>query len=222
MKELYLLRHAETEANLKGILQGHLDYPLSQRGEGQANAVAERLCDLRVDRILRSPSGRVAATLAPEQQRGLPEATVHEGLLEIDLGVASGLTFDQFRQKFAKELSSDAYLSGEYRFPGGESRLDLYTRAETVWQQLLETNDKRVLIASHGGILSQLLAVVLGIPNDGQVRFRLDNASLTKLAWHNGQPYLTAFNDCAHLPEELRSPPFTPRLMPSTPPSPSS
>jgi len=222
MNELYLLRHAETEANLNGILQGHLDYPLSHRGEGQANAVAGRLCDLCVDKILRSPSGRVVATLALAQQQGLPEATILEELLEIDLGVASGLTFDQFRHQFAKELSSDEYLRGEYRFPGGESRLDLYERAETVWQLLLKTDAERVLIASHGGILSQLLAVVLGIPNDGRVRFRLDNASLTKLAWHNGQPYLTAFNDCAHLPEELRSPPFTPRLMPSTPPSPSS
>ncbi|MCD4733870.1 histidine phosphatase family protein [bacterium] len=216
MNELYLLRHAETEANLNGILQGHLDYPLSGRGLEQASAVAERLTRLEVDRIFRSPSGRVAATLAPARKRGLPEAVVHKGLLEIDLGIASGLTFDEFRQRYAEELSSDEYLRGEYRFPGGESRLDLYNRAETVWNELLATADERILIASHGGILSQLLAVVLGIPNDGKVRFRLDNASLTKIAWHNGHPYLTAFNDCAHLAEGLRSPPFTPRLMPET------
>ncbi len=214
MNELYLLRHAETEANLNGILQGHLDYPLSERGRGQALAVARRLTELEADQVLRSPSGRVVATLAPARELGLIKATVLPELLEINLGEASGLTFDEFRQRYAKELSSDEYLRGEYRFPGGESRLDLYERGRIVYQRLLATNEERVLIASHGGILSQFLAVILGIPNDGRTRFRLDNASLTKLAWHNGQPYLTAFNDCSHLTEELRSPPFTPRLMP--------
>ncbi len=212
MRELHLLRHAETEANSRGILQGRLDYPLSERGHRQAAQAARRLVELDCDLVLRSPAARVEATLAPAVELGLPPGEVWEELHEIDLGELSGIGQADFAAHYAAEINPDIYRHGEYRFGGGESRRDLYERAAGAWKRLLARDWRRCLIASHGGLLSQFLAATLGLPNDGWVRFRLDNACLTRLLWFDGRPFLSRFNDAEHLAVDHRSPPFTPRL----------
>lgn len=212
MLELFLLRHAETTANADGTLQGRRDFPLSVRGQQQAAALATRLAELGCDTVVRSPAARVLRTIEPALAQGLPEPVVLAELDEIDLGEAAGLSFAEFVRVYGPAIDEEAYARGEYRFPGGESRRDLYERAERVWAEVGRLEGERVLVASHGGLLSQLLAVVLGLANDGRVRFRLDNAALSKLCWFRGHAFLSRFNDREHLTAQLRSPVFTPRI----------
>jgi len=210
LREIYLLRHAETAANEEGVLQGRMDSPLSSRGVRQAQALAEVLVNLGVDAVYASPAGRVAATLTPALQRGLPEPSVMAGLDEIDLGRVANLTYEEFHSQFLPRIDPEEYRRGEYRFPGGESRRDLFERASAQVETILALDWEKALVAAHGGILSHLLAALLGIPFDGWIRFRLDNAALAKLVWYDDRPSLSFFNSCGHLPEELRSPPFPP------------
>lgn len=211
MQEIVLCRHAETTANAEHVLQGRLDFPLTDRGARQALALVPRLCGLDWDVIVRSPSERVLRTLQPALDAGLPEPQVIADLDEIDLGEAAGLSFAEFLRTHGPSIDEQAYARGEYRFPAGESRRDLFERAEQAWRSIEELGGERVLVASHGGLLSQLLAVVLGLDNDGRVRFRLNNAALSKLVWFRGQPFLSRFNDEEHLAAPDRSPVFAPR-----------
>ncbi len=212
MKELYLLRHAESTANERGILQGRKDYPLSSRGVEQARILGGTLSCLGIDVVYSSPAGRVTATLAPAIEQGLPGPVMISELNEIDLGLAAGITFTEFQRKYGWEIDSSLYSRGDYRFPGGESRRDLYERASVAAEKILNRKWKRALVASHGGILSQFLAVILGIPFDGWIRFRLDNAALARLVWYDDRPYLGSFNNIEHLSAELHSPPFAPLM----------
>jgi broad specificity phosphatase PhoE len=212
MHKLFLLRHAETTANADGTLQGRLDYPLTERGEAQARALARPLTSLGCEVVLRSPARRVERTIDPALAAGLAQPELLDDLDEIDLGQASGLSFHEFVERFGESIDEGAYARGEYRFPGGESRRDLYERAQRAWQRIDGYDADEMLVASHGGLLSQLLAVVLDIPNDGRVRFRLDNAALTTVVWFRGQPFLSRLNDREHLSDQLRSPIFAPRI----------
>ncbi|HUT98804.1 MAG TPA: histidine phosphatase family protein [bacterium] len=219
MRELILLRHAETVANERGILQGRTDYPLSARGVRQARALADVLVNLGLDAVYASPAGRVAATLAPAFERGfslgarIPRPVIIDELEEIDLGTAACLTYDEFHAGFLSDIDLEVYRRGEYRFPGGESRRDLFERASAAAERIVGEGWTRALVAAHGGILSQFLASVLGVPFDGWVRFRLDNASFARVVWPDERPSLACFNDREHLPPELRSDPF-PTLFP--------
>ncbi|MBW2527595.1 MAG: histidine phosphatase family protein [Deltaproteobacteria bacterium] len=212
MRKLYLLRHAETTANADGTLQGRLDYPLTERGRAQAEALAQPLASLGCELVLRSPAERVLRTIEPALEVGLAAPEVVDELHEIDLGDAAGLSFGEFLERFGPTIDEESYARGEYRFPGGESRRDLYQRAAQAWRFIERRDADTVLLASHGGLLSQLLAVVLDLPNDGRVRFRLDNAALTTLVWFRGQPFLSRFNEREHLTASLRSPVFAPRI----------
>jgi broad specificity phosphatase PhoE len=220
MHELFLLRHAETTANATGTLQGRLDFPLSERGAAQAQALGPTLAGLGCGLVLRSPSARVWRTLEPAIALGLPRPHVIDDLDELDLGDAAGLSFAEFLTRYGSTIDEQAYDRGEYRFPGGESRRDLYRRAQAAWAQISKLADfdgaeppLSVLVAGHGGLLSQLIAVVLATPNDGRIRFRLDNGALAKICWHRRQPFLSRLNASDHLPASIRSPTFAPNLL---------
>jgi broad specificity phosphatase PhoE len=216
LRELILLRHAETTANERGILQGRTDYPLSARGCRQAEALTDVLAGLGADALYASPAGRVAATLAPAFERAasrgrpMPRPVVIDGLVEIDLGTAANLTYAEFHAQFLPAIDPEIYRRGEYRFPGGESRRDVYDRASAAAGKILGGGWSRALVVAHGGILSHFLAKILGVPFDGWIRFRLDNASFSRVVWQGERPNLASFNDREHLPPELRSDPFPP------------
>ncbi len=212
MKELFLLRHAESTANERGILQGRKDYPLSGRGVEQARILGGLLNCLEVDVVYSSPAERVAVSLAPAIEQGLPSPVIINELDEIDLGLAAGLTFTEFHREYGREIDSSLYRRGDYRFPEGESRRDLYERASVAADKILSQVWNIALVAAHGGILSQFLSFILGIHFDGWIRFRMNNAALARLVWYDDQPYLACFNNIEHLSVELRSPPFTPLM----------
>ena len=100
---------------------------------------------------------------------------VEEGLLiERSFGEAEGLSYEQWRAKYAN-LDD---------IPGGESRSELASRA----QQLLDLvagkySGKRVLAVSHGALIRNLLAIASKneLPRDGE---RLGNASLNTFVHH--------------------------------------
>ena len=65
-------------------------------------------------------------------------------------------------------------------------------------------------MAAATGPASTPRARDLGIPFDGWIRFRLDNACFSRVVWLGERPNLACFNDREHLPPELRSEPFPP------------
>jgi 2,3-bisphosphoglycerate-dependent phosphoglycerate mutase len=68
-KVLYLIRHCASVGQ-------HPDAPLSGQGRAQAMALADRLADRQIDRIVSSPFLRAVQSIAPLAQRmGLPVAS---------------------------------------------------------------------------------------------------------------------------------------------------
>jgi len=59
---IYIVRHGETEWNLMGKQQGHMDSPLTDRGTQQANALANGLINRGIEFIYSSDLGRAMET----------------------------------------------------------------------------------------------------------------------------------------------------------------
>lgn len=88
---LYLIRHGQSEGNIRGGFAGRIDYPLSPLGQKQANMTADFLRDEHIDVVLSSPLSRAYDTAVPiARTRGL-DVLQREDLSEMDFGDWEGL-----------------------------------------------------------------------------------------------------------------------------------
>ncbi len=94
-RRVLLLRHGITDYNHHGRFQGQADVALNAEGYRQAEAVAEKLADAGVTRIVSSDLARASETARVIGERlGLPVG-LDAALQEINVGSWSGLTADQ-------------------------------------------------------------------------------------------------------------------------------
>ena len=132
------------------------------------------------------------------------EITETDSLKEMDLGLLEGMTWEERRQKYP-EVDLDKKLL-ILQAPCGESYQDVKNRCETFVKEYLEkeTNEKNILIVSHGITLRLLTNFLLNRP-DEDINFLnwMENTALTKLIWekesHTCQ--LAGLNDYSHLKE---------------------
>ncbi|BDG17807.1 phosphoglycerate mutase [Thermus thermophilus] len=196
MKEIWYVRHGETEWNAQRRFQGHLDIPLSPVGIGQAFRLAERLSRSRIsfDRLYASDLRRARQTAEPlAQVLGLPIATTPL-LREIHMGELAGLTRAEAEARFPSFLAEAAEDPWNARRPGGESMADLARRLQAF---LEEVPPGRHLVVTHGGVIRAALKLALDLAGDTWRRFHIQNTSITRILYPENAVLTVA--DAAHL-----------------------
>ncbi|MBJ8191153.1 histidine phosphatase family protein, partial [Bacillus cereus] len=88
---LFIVRHGESLANIKGILESRNDSPLSDDGQKQATMLAEKLKDYNWLKVFSSP--RLRATTTAEKVAGSVKVETIDELLEMDIPLWEGLTW---------------------------------------------------------------------------------------------------------------------------------
>jgi probable phosphoglycerate mutase len=198
----YLIRHGETDWNVTGRWQGHVDVPLNAIGEEQARRLAHRLRadGVRFDALYSSDLKRAWATAQTISAAIGLEPRPLAPLREINLGWWGGLTRADIAERDPDILARiDA---GEDLPRGGAERWhDVYERVSTAVEQLAETHPGRTIaIATHGGPVRMLLrhAVQNGAPPP-ENREHIGNTSITILERTPSGWAIKAVNDMAHL-----------------------
>ena len=182
---LTLLRHGESTGNAENRLQGQSDYPLSEKGRAQAQALAARWQAEGV-------SFRVA--IASPLLRARETAEIVAGALNVPLefdplwmerhnGKMSGLLQDE-----ARALYPDQGFVNPYQplAETGEGDWQLYLRAGQALYNLLQRPPGRYLVVSHGGTLNMTLYAILGITPQANYqgpRFQFKNTSFSHVSY---------------------------------------
>jgi broad specificity phosphatase PhoE len=195
---LILVRHGESEGNASGVIQGRMDFGLSPTGVLQARATAEYLAALPVDRIVASPLLRAAQT-AEIIAGPCGHAVVHvPELMEYDIGHASGLNNAQLRERFPEVFA--AFAKGQRPdFPGEEGREIFHARLRRALDDFRETEGTTVAVA-HGGVISSLCHMVVGMDVHRPGAFHVANCSVTEIIRDRaGRLVLARHNDTCHL-----------------------
>lgn len=156
MKRLYLLRHGQTEFNVKKLVQGRCDSPLTVLGRQQARAAAAWLKAHGVvpDKVVSSPLSRAmdTASLVATELLG-PDAAVEpcEGIIERSYGT--------FEEGPHDALPTDVWDPGEDLIPfGGEGSHALQERMVATLTNLMSAKDTETLLAvSHGSASRQFI-----------------------------------------------------------------
>ena len=165
---LVLVRHGQSEWNLKNLFTGWRDVDLSPRGVEEAREAGRRLkrqglsFDVAFTSALVRAQNTLKLILEEIGQTSLPTAR-DQALNERDYGDLVGLNKDDARKKWGEEQVQVWRRSYDVAPPGGESLKDTVARALPYYcQHILPDvlNGKRVLVAAHGNSLRALVMVL--------------------------------------------------------------
>jgi broad specificity phosphatase PhoE len=195
---LTLVRHGETSANVDGIWHGSTDTALTERGQLQAERVAEHLSGTRGDAaaVYSSPLERARHTARPIAARLDLEVQVEVDLREYHLGEWEGVTYAELtaRHRLFERMQGDP----DWQPGGGESPRQVAERLGGALRQLaLRHSGQRIVVVSHGGALTLALGLLLD-RDPATWRRVMDNCAVTDLAF-GPEPELLAFNETLHL-----------------------
>lgn len=156
---IYLVRHGETEWNLKRLIQGHSDSPLTKAGIEQAKKVAKNLKKIKFDLVFSSDLLRAKKTaeiiaakhdlevetsnLLRERAFGSYEGKPHNALAAFDKLFESLKEEEKFKYKSSPEIESDEEIT---------TRLINFLR-----KALISHPEKTILVVTHGGIMRAFL-----------------------------------------------------------------
>ena len=197
---LILLRHGETTWNLEGRYQGHLDSPLTPRGESQALALARRLAGVKFTALYSSDLGRAIRTAGIIAQATGHDVGPDPRLRERHLGIFQGLLKSEIKQKLHDEYRLFKTAGPDHAMPGGESARLAAERNLASLEELAHRHaGETIVVVAHGGTISALLRYTLGIPLGAPRRFERFNASWNVFTWSDGKWRLETWGDVSHL-----------------------
>jgi len=199
---LIIIRHAESAFNLQGRIQGHLDSALTPKGVRQACALAKRIFKkFKVDKIYSSDLGRAySTTLHIVKHTRLP-IVPDTKLREINLGAWEGMTPEEVDRLYDKGFQRWLKGPSKCRIPRCEGVAAFRRRIVGRVESIARANrGKTVLIVTHGGAITSLLAEWLKADFDTLLlNLQIDNTSLTIAEATDKKVRLMTVNDATHL-----------------------
>lgn len=190
-RQIWLVRHGETEWARLGRHTGRTDIPLTDVGREHASALGRRLTGRAFDLVLTSPLSRAAETAAIA---GFPDAEREPDLLEWDYGALEGRTSADIRDEI------DGWTIWTGPWPQAETVDQVGARADRVIARCLDasvTGD--CLLFAHGHLLRVLAARWLRQPAAAGSMFALGTATLGILGWDRLNPVIETWNEACHL-----------------------
>lgn len=178
MPIVYLLRHAQSVANVKGILAGQDDsVELSKEGFKQAQALIPYLKSINFSHVYSSPMTRCLQTVTPFMGKN-PDLKfeVDKRIIEMNYGDWSGKKLSKLSKD--KKWRSVQTKPSTFTFPGGESFKSMRKRVDMTLKDLSGKKGP-ILVVTHGDIIKMMITSCLDLPIDRFQRFVAEPASLT-------------------------------------------
>ena len=179
---LVLVRHGQSEWNLKNLFTGWKDPDLTAQGVAEAHAAGKKLkakgfqFDVAYTSALTRAQHTLTIMLDELGQAGL-QTIKDQALNERDYGELTGLNKDDARKKWGEEQVHIWRRSYDVPPPGGESLKDTLARSLPYYMyhiQPLVLSGKRVLVAAHGNSIRSLIMAIEGLTPEQILKRELD------------------------------------------------
>jgi len=174
---IYLVRHGETEWNVKKIMQGHKDSKLTKKGINQAKDTAKRLKKIKFDKVFSSDLGRAKKTAEIIALEHKLIVKTHKALRERSFGKYDGQKLKKFQEELKELLQKFEDLNDQekfkYKMPyDNKSWEDVIAQFITLLREIaVAYPNKKILVVSHGAVIKFFL-------------IHLGFATTKQLGWH--------------------------------------
>ncbi len=176
----YIVRHGQSTGNKLNLIQGHLDYELTETGKDQAKKLAAALDKIHFDAVFSSDLLRAKQTaeLLALEKKLIIETT--EQLRERNFGRYQGQDRDEIHRMFSEWKAVAEEENWTHRFIDEETPEEMIIRFFTFLRELSVTfPGKTLLIVCHAGLIRTTL-IKLGFWEWGKVG-KVDNCSYLHL-----------------------------------------
>ena len=178
MPIIYLLRHAQSVANTKGILAGQDDsVELSKAGFKQAESLISYLSAIKFSKVYSSPLTRCIQTIAPFMEKNPKiDFQIDSRVIDMNYGNWSGRKLAVLSKE--SKLKNVQKNPAGFTFPQGESFKGMRKRVDLALADL-KTKKGPILVVTHGDIIKMAITSSLGLPINRFQSFVVEPASLT-------------------------------------------
>ncbi len=206
MKNLYFVRHGQTEWNAIRRMQGQWNSNLNESGKGHADINGQLLDQLNIDALYVSPLDRTRQT-AEIINRYLDLKPVYDDrIMEWDCGDWSGEMYAEIPNKWPeewRELEADRF---NYRPPNGENYVDMFERAKPFVHELLDSSHSHIAVVSHGMIGKVMFSYLMDYTPAQVLNIHQHNDMVFRVQVVGGETSIAHFSagqgPIAGLPEE--------------------
>lgn len=212
MTRLLLVRHGQSESNIRGTFTGHMDAPLSELGLAQAARTARFILEnYHVDAIYSSDLQRAYVTGLPVAEKLGLQIHTDKNLREIFGGEWEGRHFSTLSETHPEEYRIWQQDMANCRCPGGESVPELSQRVWATLCRICEENpDKTVLITTHATPIRTILWHITGDDRSFALRSPwVSNSSVSELVYDCGKLIPVKISQDAHLADMKTNLPST-------------
>jgi len=206
MRQIILVRHGETEWNVKQVFRGRIDIELSEMGMKQAGLLAEYLRDIKVEAIYSSPLKRALQTAEVIARCHRLNIEIVPALIDFDFGRWQGLSRPEVKDKY-KELYAE-WLENplRVRMPDGEELDEVRKRALGAVESIISKHVGIAVLVSHRVVNKVLICALLGLDNSHFWNIKQDTCGITIFAYENGRFILAKHNDTSFLASLQKAP----------------
>lgn len=206
-KKIYLIRHGQTDYNLRGVVQGSgIDASLNSFGQRQAQAFFNTYKDVAFQKVYTSNLQRSVQSVQGFIDIGVPHTKL-AGLNEINWGTREGIEITPEEDAYYHQVIK-AWQDGDTSLPieGGESPQQVYDRQTEALNHILAQEDEElILICMHGRAMRILLCQMLNYPLKCMDMFDHTNLCLYKLTYTGSMFSVDGFCETGHLDELVQN-----------------
>jgi len=185
--KIYIARHGQDRDNVSGILNGHRNEPLTEKGMEQAHEVAEKIrgAGISFDAVYSSPLGRAfetAKTIARAAGSPMPEK--EPLLIERNFGIMTGQKISDIEKMCAPNIIKAEVITYFLGPEGAETFPDLMARGKLLLGKVRRRHaDGSVLLVTHGDTGKMLYAEYYGLDwKNVLTQFHFGNCELLLLS----------------------------------------
>lgn len=206
MTTIYLIRHGEAEGNLYRRMHGQHNGNLTEKGEKQALAVAERFRDIHLDAAYSSDLIRTTMTAAPMCiMKNLP-LHLDARLREVDVGIWEDKSFGTVKWENPAEYDTFRTEPHLWTIQGADTYETLTGRTMAALEDIVKNHEgQSVAVFAHGFLIRMLLCHLFYGPVNSKEVGISGNTGVT-LITHDEEGYHLHYKfDVSHLSQELVS-----------------
>lgn len=194
---IFLVRHGQTDDNIKNLMQGWKDTPLNETGKSQANQLISFFETQKIDIIYSSDLSRAYETARIIAKSLNKQVFLDKQLREMYLGSWEGHSWQEIEAEFSYFLGKPENEKNALNIHSGESYIEFQLRSFEVFKKIVKNHtSKNIMIVTHGGVIREIIARIMKINQTQKDAIPIRNCSVSMIEYNKDKDQYSIIDLC--------------------------